>query len=354
MRGNWMVRGILAAGAVLAGAVAMAGEVKFGGAGASFPAPLYKYWVAQFQKANPDIRIDYQGIGSGGGIKAITDKTVAFGATDAPLNRKELEALGGAEKVLQVPMVIGGVVPAYNLPGVTKELRFTGELLAEMFIGGVNSWDDPRIKELNPGVELPKLAITPVWRTDGSGTTFVFTSYLATQNPAFREAVGTGKQVRWPIGQGGKSNEGVAAVIQQTAGALGYIEQNYAVANKIAYGAVRNANNEFVKATPESMSLAAEPAAKLLKGTVLSADIWNQPGAGVYPISSFTYIVLHRDLNNLASIEEARALAKFLHWATSEGQTMAVSLEYAPLSPSAAEKVHAALDQLTFKGEAVR
>lgn len=350
MRSILGLRSVVAVVALVMSSAAWA-EVKLGGAGATFPAPLYKFWVAQFQKANPDVKIDYQSIGSGGGIKAITDKTVAFGASDAPLNKKEIEALGGADKIVQIPMIIGGVVPAYNLPGVTQELRFSGEVIADIFLGVINKWDDARLKALNPGVNLPALPITPAWRTDGSGTTFVFTSYLATQSQAFRSTVGLGKQVRWPIGQGGKGNEGVSAVIQQTPGAIGYIEQNYAVANKIAFGSVQNTAGDFVKATPESMSKASAAAAAGLSGAVLAEDIWNQPGSGAYPISAFTYIILHRDLNNLASIEEARALLKFLRWALAEGQGLASGMDYAPLSPEVVAKVQAALGQVTFKGQ---
>lgn len=330
---------------------ANAGEVRLGGAGATFPAPLYTKWVAEYEKVEPGVKIDYRSIGSGGGVKAITDKTVAFGASDAPLTKKEIEAMGGEDKIVQFPAVIGGVVPAYNVPGVQQPLQFSGDVLADIFMGKISSWDDPRLQELNSGVTLPKLAITPAFRTDGSGTTHVFTSYLATQSPTFQGEVGAGKQVKWPLGQGGKGNEGVAAVIQQTAGSIGYIEQNYAVANKIAYGAVRNKAGKFILATPETMSIAGEGAAATLKGNVLRADIWDQPGEKTYPISAFTYIILYKDLSNLKSDVEAKALVNFLGWATGGGQKFATDMDYAPLSSGVKKAVDAALGSLTHNGK---
>lgn len=333
---------------------AEASEVRLGGAGATFPAPLYTKWVAEYEKVAPGVRIDYRSIGSGGGVKAITDKTVAFGASDAPLTKREIEAMGGPDKIIQIPAVIGGVVPAYNVPGLSQPLNFSGEVLADIFLGKISTWDDPRLQELNSGVSLPKLAITPAFRTDGSGTTHVFSSYLATQSPTFKGEVGAGKQVKWPLGQGGKGNEGVAAVIQQTAGSIGYIEQNYAVANKIAYGAVRNKSGKFVLATPETMSVAGEGAATTLQGTVLRADIWDQPGDSTYPISAFTYIILYKDLVNLKTESEAKALVNFLNWATGDGQKFANQMDYAPLSSGVKKAVDAALSTLTHNGKPVK
>src|SRR5436190_7134906 len=310
---------VVGVGAVLAASAAMAGaaDIRLQGAGATFPNPLYQRWVSEYQKSHPTVKIDYQSIGSGGGIKAITEKTVHFAGSDAPMSKKELEAAGGAEGIVEVPSVAGAVVPAFNLPGV-KELNFSGEVLAEIFMGKIAAWNDPKIAALNPGATLPATAITPAWRTDGSGTTFVFTNYLATQSEEFKGSVGTGKQVKWPAGQGGKGNEGVAAVVQQTAGAIGYIELNYATANKIPFGAVKNKDGKFVRASAETVSAAGEGAAARLSGTVLAADIWNQPGAKAYPISAFTYLVVYKDLSkvNIQSPQEARALADFLWWAT--------------------------------------
>jgi phosphate transport system substrate-binding protein len=338
-----------------ASGAATAGDVRITGAGATFPAPLYKKWVVEFEKApeGHGAKIDYNSIGSGGGIKAITDKTVAFGASDAPLSKKELDGMGGAEKVVQIPSCAGGVVPAYNLPDVKGELKFTGEVLARIFQGKVSKWSDKAIADLNPGVKLPDLAITPAYRTDGSGTTFVWTNYLATQSEEFKSTIGMGKQVQWPVGQGGKGNEGVAAVVQQTPGAIGYIEANYATANKIAFGGVKNAAGKFVKASPESISAAGAGAAEKFTGTVFAADIWNQPGDKSYPIASFTYLIVYKDLDNLKSADEAKAVAGFFWWATSKGQSTCSEMDYAPLAPAVQAKVKDALKMLSYQGKPV-
>ena len=333
-------------------AAASAGGVRLQGAGATFPNPLYQRWVTEYQRAHPDVKIDYQSIGSGGGIKAITEKTVDFAGSDAPLSKKEIEATGGEANIVEVPSCAGAVVPAFNLPG-SPDLKFTGEVLAEIFQGKISTWNNAKIAALNPGVTLPATAVTPAWRTDGSGTTFVWTNYLTTQSEDFKGTIGAGKQVQWPTGQGGKGNEGVAAVVQQTPGAIGYIELNYALANKIAFGAVKNSSGKFVKATPASVSAAGTAAAAHLKGTVLAANIWDQPGADAYPIASFTYLIVYKDLNNVKTGEQAAALGDFLWWAMHDGQKLASQLDYAPLSPAITTKVEDALKTITFKGSAV-
>ena len=332
--------------------VAARADVRLQGAGATFPAPLYARLVAEYQKLNPDVKIDYQAIGSGGGVKAITDATVDFAGSDAPLNAKELEKLG-KDDVVQVPTCAGGVVPAYFVPGLTQDLRFTGDVLAAIYTGKINKWNDARIAELNAGAALPDLAITPVWRTDGSGTTYVWTNYLCTQSSEFKDSIGAGKEVKWPIGQGGKGNQGVAAVLQTTKGALGYVEQNYADENHIAYGAVRNKAGQFVKATPESVSAAGESAAAQLKGTVLASNLWNQDGEKSYPIASLTYVIVYKDLKNLKSKEQAKALSDFLWWATHDGQKFAAKLDYAPLAPAVQKKIESALSELRFAGQSL-
>ena len=261
---------------------------------------------------------------------------------------------GGEENIVEIPTCAGAVVPAYNVPGVSGDINFSGEVLADIFLGKVSKWNDPALAALNPGVNLPDLAITPAWRTDGSGTTFVFTNYLATQSPTFKRTVGLGKQVKWPIGQGGKGNEGVAAAIQGTKGAIGYIEQNYANANNIAYGAVKNASGQFVKASAQSVSAAGDGAAAGMAGNILAAEIWNQPGDEAYPIAAFTYIVVYKDLNNLKSKAEAQALVDFLSWATTgEGQSVVSQLDYAPLGPAVQAKIAETLGSVTYKGEAL-
>jgi phosphate transport system substrate-binding protein len=341
----------LAAGVLAAGAHAgsESSEVRLQGAGATFPAPLYSRMVAEYQTLHPDVKIDYQANGSGGGIKAITDATVDFAGSDAPLSAKELEACG-KDNVVQVPSCAGAVVPAYNVPGVAKELQFSGDVLAEIHLGRINKWNDAKLAALNAGVALPDLPITPVYRTDASGTNFVWTNYLCTQSPEFTQSVGAGKEVKWPVGQGGKGNQGVAAVLQQTKGAFGYVEQAYADQNKIAYGAVRNQAGKFVKASPEAVSLAAGAAAGSMDGTVLKANLWNQTGDGSYPIASFTYLIVYKDLKSVKSKEQAKALYDFLWWATHDGQKFAAGLDYAPLAPAAQKKVESALTLVKYQG----
>ncbi|MCC6659273.1 MAG: phosphate ABC transporter substrate-binding protein PstS [Phycisphaerales bacterium] len=326
--------------------------VRLQGAGATFPNPLYQRWAAEYQKLHPGVKIDYESIGSGGGIKGITEKTVDFAGSDAPLSAAQLAQMGGSANVVEFPACAGSVVPAYNLPGVSS-LNFSGEVLAEIYIGVISTWDDPKIAALNPGAALPALAITPAWRSDGSGTTYIFTKYLAAQSVLFSRSIGTGKQVQWPVGQGGKGNDGVAAIVQQTAGSIGYMEQNYASANHIAFGAVRNRDGEFVKASTGSAALAGESAAESLSGSILAADLWNRPGTGVYPIASFTYLIVYKDLSNLGDPDGARALARFFWWATHDGQAVATELGYAPLSPAVRTRVEAALRELTFRGRAL-
>lgn len=330
-------------------------DVKLQGAGATFPNPLYQRWIADYAKAHPSVKIDYQSIGSGGGIKGITEKTVDFAASDAPLNKKEVDALGGPAKLVQIPTCAGSVVPAYNLPGVTGNVKFTGEILAEIYSGKIAKWNDAKLVAINADVKLPDTAITPAWRTDGSGTTFVWTNYLATQSATFKETIGTGKQVKWPVGQGGKGNEGVAAVVQQTAGAIGYVELNYAAENKISFGSVKNTDGKFVVASPETVSAAGDKAAAALTGTVLQADIWNQAGEKAYPISAFTYIIVFKDLKTGKSMtkDQAEALADFLTWATTDGQKVASSMSYAPLAAPVQAKVAAAIAEIQFDGKPV-
>jgi len=342
---------MLTTAALTLGAGIATAEIKIQGAGATFPAPLYFRWVAEYNKLKPDVKIDYQSIGSGGGIKAFTDKTVEFGASDAPMSKKELAGAGGGENIVELPVTAGAVVPAYNLPGVTQEVKFTGDVLAEIFMGKVSKWNDPKLTAINAGVNLPDLAITPAWRTDGSGTTFVFTSYLATQSDAYKENVGMGKSVKWPLGQGGKGNEGVAAIVRDTVGSLGYIEVNYADQNKITYGPVKNKDGKFVKANATAISKAGEGAVASMKGSSLTADIWNQPGDESYPIAAFTYILLYKDMKAAKSAEQAQGLVDFLWWATHDGQKISTEMGYAPLAPAVQKKVEEALKGLSHSGK---
>jgi phosphate transport system substrate-binding protein len=270
------------------------------------------------------------------------------------MSKKEIEAAGGAANIIEIPATAGAVVPAYNLPGVAQEVKFTGEVIADIYAGKINKWNDPRLTEINAGVNLPNLPITPAWRTDGSGTTFVFTSYLATQSEEFKGSIGMGKQVKWPIGQGGKGNEGVAAIVSGTPGALGYIEENYADANKISYGSVKNKSGKFVKASAQTVSAAGLGAVDTMKGNLVTADIWNRPGDESYPIAAFTYLLTYKDLKNVKTEPEAQALVDFLWWATHDGQQMAGSMGYAPLGDGVQKKVEGALGMFTFQGKPMK
>ena len=329
-------------------------QTRLSGAGATFPYPFYERLVNAYGQEKSNVAVDYQPIGSGGGIKAITDKTVDFAGSDAPMNDKEIKGAGGEENLIMFPSTAGGVVPIYNLPGVQGDLKMTGELLADIYLGTVSMWNDPKVKALNPGVNLPATPITPAWRTDGSGTTFVFTNYLATQSSEFKSLIGTGKQVTWPFGQGGKGNDGVAAVVSQTPGTLGYVEQAYAQKNNISFAAMKNKSGKFVKATPESVSAAGAGAVGDMKGNLLTADIWDQKGDEAYPISTFTYLIVYKDLSNLKSKEQAQSLVDFLWWATHDGQKFAKELDYAPLAKPVQEKVEKAMKELTYKGEKLK
>ena len=329
------------------------GQARLNGAGATFPEPLYKRWVAEYQKTRPEVAIDYQGIGSGGGINGIIERTIDFAGSDAPMTSEEIRHAGGEGNLLEIPSCAGAVVPACNLP-MAGDLKFTGEVLAKIYMGKITNWNDPEIERLNGDIVLPNLAIVPVYRADGSGTNFVFTSYLAGQSGEFRETIGIGKAVQWPIGQGGKGNPGVTAAIQQIPGAIGYVEQNYADKNGVAYGSVLNRAGKFVKASRKSVSAAGAVAVGEFNGPLLAVDIWNQAGDEAYPISSFTYLIVYRDLNNIRSRGQAQALAGFLWWATHDGQKIAAELDYAPLDPAVVKKVEGALGELTYGSVALQ
>lgn len=334
----------------LTAGVAMA-ETRLQGAGATFPNPIYQRWVTEFEKHNSDVKIDYQSIGSGGGIKGLTEKTIDFAGSDAPMSKKEMDAAGSA--VVHLPTVAGAVVPAYNLPGFSGELNLSGETIADIYMGKISKWNDPKIAALNSGANLPDLAITPAWRTDGSGTTFVFTNYIATQSEEFKSTIGAGKQVQFKAGQGGKGNEGVTAVVQGTPGAIGYIELNYATKNKIPFAAVKNVDGKFVKASPETVSAAGAGALSQMTPEKLAVNIWNQSGSNAYPIAAFTYIIVYKDLNNVKDEAKAKALVQFLTWAVTDGQKMAGEMDYAPLAPEVAKLALEAIHGLQHGGKTV-
>jgi phosphate transport system substrate-binding protein len=264
--------------------------------------------------------------------------------------------MGGADKVCEFPVIAGAIVVAYNLPDVHTELKLDGPTIAEIYLGTIKNWSDPKIAALNPGVALPNLPITAAHRTDGSGTTYVFTSYLATQSEEFKNKVGGAKQVEWPAGgnvMGGPQNAGVTAIVQTTKGAIGYIELAYAMENKIPFALVKNKDGAFVKATAEAVSLAGEGALSMMSTGHLAANIWNQPGLHSYPISAFTYVIVYKDLGYLNDGKKAQTLADFFRWVASYGEKLAGPLNYAPLSQGVQKKVEAELKTLTLGGKPV-
>jgi phosphate transport system substrate-binding protein len=297
------------------------------GAGATFPYPLYRKWFADYA-TKIGVKINYQSIGSGGGIRQLSEQTVDFGATDAPMSDAELaKAKGGA--VLHIPTVLGAVVVTYNLPGVSQPIKLDGELLAAIFMGQVTRWNDARIGALNPGVQLPATDLLVVHRSDGSGTSYVFTDYLASVSSAWAAKPGKGKEVQWPVGLGAKGNEGVAGQVKQTPGAVGYVELAYATQNKMAAAMLKNANGEFVAPSVASATAAAAGAAAALPAnTDYRVSIVNAKGAGAYPISSFTWIIAYQKQQDAA---KGKKLVDFLRWALGDGQAAAPALDYAPL-----------------------
>jgi phosphate transport system substrate-binding protein len=297
------------------------------GAGATFPYPIYSKWFSEYNKLHPNVRINYQSIGSGGGIRQLVERTVFFGASDQPMNDEMLAKAPGP--ILHLPTVLGAVVPVYNIQGVNVPLKFTGQVLADIFLGKIRRWNDPAIIKINAGVTLPATDITVVHRSDGSGTTFVWVDYLSKISPEWKQKVGANSSVNWPVGVGGKGNEGVAGLVRQTPGSLGYVELVYALQNKIPYGSVQNQTGEFI--TPEVNSVTAAAAGALATMPKdFRVSITNSPGQGAYPISSFTWLLLYEDPQNK---DHGRVMVEFMKWALADGQQMADDLGYAPLPP---------------------
>ena len=312
-------------------------DILINGAGATFPYPIYSKWFSEYNALHPDVRINYQSIGSGGGIRQLTNQTVFFGATDGPMTDDQLKAAPGP--VLHFPTVLGAVVPVYNVPGVEGDLNFSGSVLADIYLGTVKKWNDPALLTLNPGVKLPATDITVVHRSDGSGTTFIFVDYLSKVSPAFKEKVGVATSVNWPTGVGGKGNEGVSGLVTQTPGSIGYVELIYAKQTKTAYGAVQNAAGEFIKASVEAVTAAAAEATANMPAD-FRVSITNAPGKTAYPIASFTWMLLFENPTDKA---QSAAMVGFLKWALTDGQKGAVDLGYAPLPPSVIALEQAAL-----------
>lgn len=314
--------------------------IQINGAGATFPYPIYSKWFSEYNALHPNVRINYQSIGSGGGIQQMVNQTVFFGATDGPMTDEQLKGAPGA--ILHVPTVLGAVVPVYNIPGVSEELKFTGPVLADIYRGKITKWNDPAIAKLNPGAKLPATDVTVVHRSDGSGTTYIFVDYLSKVSPEFKSQVGVSTSVKWPVGVGGKGNEGVSGLVTQTPGSIGYVELIYALQNKIAFGSVQNAAGEFVKASGDAVTKAAAAAAPNMPAD-FRVSITNAQGGGAYPISSFTWILLYEDPKDKAA---AKAMVDFMRWALTEGQKNASQLGYASLPASVVMLEQAALDRI--------
>jgi phosphate transport system substrate-binding protein len=319
----------LAIAALLASAVAAKAvdDVTLNGAGATFPKIIYENWMLSYNQTHPDVKLNYQAIGSGGGIRQFSDGTVDFGGTDAPMSDSAIAAIQG--NVLHIPTVMGAVVIAYNLQGVSQPVKFTPDVLADIFLGKITNWNDARLASNNPGVTLPTQDIVVVHRSDGSGTSFVFTDYLSKVSTDWQQKVGKGTSPNWPVGLGGRGNDGVSATVSQTPGAIGYIELAYATINKIPFGVLKNSSGNWVMPTLESVTAAAAGAMKEMgPNTDFRVSITNSAGAQAYPISSFTWLLVHKTYSDTA---KARALVQFVWWAETDGQAKAPELGYAPL-----------------------
>jgi phosphate transport system substrate-binding protein len=315
-------------------------QTTLNGAGATFPYPMYSKWFSKYHDAHPDIQFNYQSIGSGGGIRQVLAGTVDFGASDGPMSDEQLAQ--AKIKILHVPTVLGAVVPAYNVSGVTGEIKFTPEALAGIFLGKITNWNDKAIASANPSVNFPKdEPIVVIHRSDGSGTTFIFTDYLSKVSSDWQGQTGKGTSVKWPVGLGGKGNEGVAGMIRQMQGSIGYIELIYAVQNKITYGTVRNAAGQYVKASLDSVTAAAASVKSMPADFRVS--ITNAPGKDAYPISSFTWLLIPAQSKDAA---KGKIIADFLNWMVDDGQKMTAELTYAPLPSSVATKVKDEIKQV--------
>jgi phosphate transport system substrate-binding protein len=326
---------VAAATTLVAGLAAQ--KIQIQGAGATFPNPIYQKWISEYNKLHPNVEINYQSLGSGAGIRQLTNQTVFFGASDGPMTNEQLQAAPG--KILHLPTVLGADVPVYNLPGLKAELKFTGPVLADIFLGKINKWNDAALTKLNPGVNLPATDITVVHRSDASGTTYIWVDYLSKVSPEWKMKVGVQTSVNWPTGVGGKGNEGVAGTVTQTPGSVGYVELVYALQNKIAYGSVQNMAGEFTKANVESVTAAAGAAAGKMPPD-FRVSITNAPGKGVYPISSFTWILLYENPKDKML---AKAMLDYVKWALTDGQKFAAGLGYAPLPAEVVKLEMAAL-----------
>ncbi len=336
----------LAAVVLVAGARQAPAQTLINGAGATFPYPIYSKWFDEYTKVDPSVRFNYQSIGSGGGIRQITERTVDFGATDGPMTDEQLKQ--APAELFHIPTVLGAVVATYNLPGNPK-LQFTPDLLADIFLGKITKWNDARLTAANPGAPLPDQSIVVVHRSDGSGTTYIFVDYLSKVSPEWAQKVGRGTSVNWPVGLGGKGNEGVAGQIKGTPGALGYVELAYATVNKLPVANIRNQSGKFVEPTIQSTTAAAASAAKSMPAD-LRVSLTNPSGADAYPIASFTWLLVYKEQ---ADPTKGRALVKFLRWAVRDGQRYTSDLLYAPLPADVVKQIDAKLGQITSQGKSL-
>ncbi|HVF89663.1 MAG TPA: phosphate ABC transporter substrate-binding protein PstS [Blastocatellia bacterium] len=325
------------------------GEVRLQGAGATFPNPLYQKWFSEYNKTHPNSKFDYQSIGSGGGIKQISEGTVDFGGTDAPMKDEDMKAAKGGD-ILHVPTVLGAVVLTYNLPGVQGELKLTPEAVAGIFLGRITNWNDQAIASENPGLTLPANSITSVHRSDGSGTSYVFTDYLSKVSPEWKEKVGAGTSVQWPAGSnalGAKGNEGVTGQVKQTPNSIGYVELIYAEQQKLPAATLKNAAGRFAKPALQSITAAAASIAGQMPDD-LRVSITNAPGPDAYPVSAFTYLLVYKDQKDPV---KGKALVDFLWWAIHDGQQMASEMGYAPLPAEVVTRAEAKIKSITYQGK---
>jgi phosphate transport system substrate-binding protein len=310
------------------------------GAGATFPNPIYSRWFSEYAQQHPSVHINYQSVGSGAGIRQVSEKTVDFGASDGPMTDQQLAE--SKVKLFHIPTVLGAVVPVYNVPGVTADLKLAPEVIAGIYLGKITKWNDANIAHDNPGVSLPDHQILPVYRSDGSGTTYIFTDFLSKVVPEFQKTIGKGTSVRWPLGIGQKGNEGVAGMVRNSPYSFGYVELIYAAQNHMAFGLVRNAAGRYVKASTAGVTAAAAADAKEMPADY-RVSITNAPGADSYPISSFTWLLIPQHWDDQT---KGRVMVDFLHWMLDHGEAETTSMSYAPLPKAVSDRVRQTINQI--------
>jgi phosphate transport system substrate-binding protein len=330
---------VIAAGVMALVAVGASAQ-NINGAGATFPYPIYSKWFSEYSKQHPNVKINYQSIGSGGGIRQVSEGTVDFGATDGPMSDEQIN--GAKVKVMHIPTVLGAVVPVYNIPGISKDLNFSGDVIADIYLGKITKWNDPRITKDNPGVSFPDKPVLPIYRSEGSGTTYIFTDFLSKVSADWSSKVGKNTSVKWPTGIGQKGNEGVSGMVRQSPYSFGYVELIYAVQNKMSYGLVKNGAGKFVKASTDGVTAAAAAAAKTMPADY-RVSITNAPGATSYPISSFTWLLIP---THSTDASKAQALSGFLTWMLDHGESEAAALTYAPLPKPVQDMVRKTIAQV--------